>query len=129
MTNSKHFIITLTLMVSLFACQSKQDFQSVDTQTFATIIADSNVVLLDVRTQAEYQQAHIPHALLIDAMQPTFVEQAKQQLAKDRTIALYCRSGRRSKAAASQLAAEGYSVVELNAGFNAWQAAGFEVEK
>ena len=96
-------------------------FQSVDAEHFAQIIEDTTVVRLDVRTDAEYQQGHIPGAILIDVTQSAFIDKAKQQLPKEKTIALYCRSGRRSKTAAQLLAKEGYKVVELNAGFNSWK--------
>ncbi|MDY3134231.1 MAG: rhodanese-like domain-containing protein, partial [Candidatus Egerieousia sp.] len=40
------------------------------------------------------------------------------------TVAIYCRSGRRSKNAAAILAKEGYKVIELAGGFNSWTSAG-----
>ena len=40
------------------------------------------------------------------------------------TLAIYCRSGRRSKNAAAILAKEGYKVIELAGGFNSWTSAG-----
>ena len=45
------------------------------------------------------------------------------------TIAVYCRSGRRSKAAAEFLVKQGYNVIELEGGIMAWQKAGKPVEK
>ena len=92
-----------------------------DADTFAQIIEDTTVVRLDVRTANEYAQGHIPGALLIDVTQADFIQKAEQLLPKDETIALYCRSGRRSKTAAMQLAKNGYQVVELNTGFNSWK--------
>lgn len=44
-------------------------------------------------------------------------------------MALYCRSGKRSKKAAAILSEKGYKVYELDKGFNAWQEAGEKVEK
>jgi len=101
-------------------------YQSVDVATFAEIIQDSNVVLLDVRTQSEYEAGHIPNAILIDVTQADFLPKCKQQLPLDKTIALYCRSGNRSKKAAQILSQEKYKVVELNTGFNSWKG---EIEK
>ena len=115
----KPFPFILCLM-SFLGCKAA-DFRSVDVETFAQVIEDTTVVRLDVRTANEYAQGHIPDALLIDVTQANFVQKAEQLLPKDKTIALYCRSGRRSKTAAEQLANQGYQVIELNTGFNSWK--------
>ena len=120
----KPFPILLCLM-SFLGCKVA-DFRSVDAETFAKVIEDTTVVRLDVRTANEYAQGHIHGALLIDVTQTDFIHKAEQLLPKDKTIALYCRSGRRSKTAAMQLAKHGYQVVELNTGFNSWKG---EVER
>ena len=54
---------------------------------------------------------------------------ADSTLQKDKPVALYCRSGKRSKKAAAILSEKGYKVYELDKGFNAWQEAGEKVEK
>lgn len=120
-------LLYISIAMIVIACQSPQ-FQSVDVQHFAITIADTSIVRLDVRTMNEYNQGHIPGAILIDAMQNDFLTEAKKQLPANSTLAVYCRSGRRSKQAAKQLAAEGFRVVELNNGFNAWIAAGYDIE-
>ena len=51
---------------------------------------------------------------------PDFLEKAKAQLPSGRVIAVYCRSGRRSANACSQLGAEGYKTVNLKGGIIAW---------
>lgn len=112
-------ILCITIVILLIACKNR-DFQSVDFETFAKTISDTSVVLLDVRTPLEYAEGHIPGAILIDATQTDFVLKAKQQLSPYNTVALYCRSGRRSKQAAAQLAAEGFKVIELNMGYISW---------
>ena len=114
----KPFPFLLCLM-SFLGCKAA-DFRSVDAETFAHVIEDTTVIRLDVRTANEYAQGHIPNALLIDVTQADFIQKAEQLLQKDKTIALYCRSGRRSKTAAAQLAKHGYQVIELNTGFNSW---------
>ena len=123
----KRMLGLLTTLCALVGCQSDGEiYQSVAVATFAEIIQDSNVVLLDVRTQSEYEVGHIPNAILIDVTQDDFLPKCKQQLPLDKTIALYCRSGNRSKKAAQLLSQEKYKVVELNTGFNSWKG---EVEK
>ena len=123
----KRMLGLLTTLCALVGCQPDGAiYQSVDVATFAEIIQDSSVVLLDVRTQSEYEAGHIPNAILIDVTQADFLPKCKQQLPLDKTIALYCRSGNRSKKAAQLLSQEKYKVVELNTGFNSWKG---EVEK
>ena len=120
----KPFSLLLCLM-NFMGCQAA-DFRSVDADSFAQVIEDTTVVRLDVRTASEYSQGHISGALLIDVTQADFMQKAEQLLPRDKTIALYCRSGRRSKNAAMQLAKQGYQVIELNTGFNSWKG---EIEK
>ena len=115
----------LLFLMSFLGCKAA-DFRSVDADTFAQIIEDTTIVRLDVRTLNEYAQGHIPNALLIDVTQADFMQKAEQLLPKDNTIALYCRSGRRSKTAAQLLAKQSYQVIELNTGFNSWKG---EVER
>ncbi len=123
-----------TWLCALCGCkgQGAVDFRSVGAEDFAQIIKDTTVVRLDVRTAEEYAAGHIDGAILIDVLQNDFLSEAKKQLPQDRTIALYCRSGRRSKTAAKLLAAEGYDVVELATGWLGWtemqqQKKGYEV--
>lgn len=116
----KRILVLLSSICAMMGCKGAE-FQSVDAETFAQIIQDTTIIRLDVRTQNEYQQGHIPGAILIDVTQANFLEEAKKQLPQTKTIALYCRSGRRSKLAAQMLSKEGYQVVELNTGFNSWK--------
>ncbi|WP_448924606.1 rhodanese-like domain-containing protein [Hoylesella nanceiensis] len=111
----------LSTIFGLFSCnaQSKK-FESVDVATFAKVIADSTVVLLDVRTPEEYEEAHIGNAINIDVLQDSFESKATSILPKNKKIALYCRSGKRSKKAANILAAKGYRIVELTTGYLGW---------
>lgn len=105
------------------ACSSneKHGFKSVAVQEFANIIADtSTVMLVDVRTAEEYGSGHIENALNIDVKQDDFEKNAINMLPKDKTIAVYCRSGRRSKKAAEILSQNGYNVIELDSGYTGW---------
>jgi len=104
------------------AC-GQQNFENVDVQGFAELIADTNVVVLDVRTVDEFKEGHIEGAVNIDQAQSDFIEQVKAAIPTDKTIAVYCRSGRRSANAAGKLAAEGYKCVNLKGGIIAWKEA------
>lgn len=101
-----------------------QTFENMDVKEFASLTADSTVVVLDVRKADEYTQGHIRGAVLIDQFNSDFVEQVKNKVPKDKTIAVYCRSGRRSANAATLLANEGYKTVNLKGGIMAWMNEG-----
>ena len=118
------------LLSSLFSCQqSKRDFKTVPVKEFASLIEDASVQRLDVRTMAEYSEGHIPGTININVLDDSFAVMAGSTLQKDKPVALYCRSGKRSKKAAAILSEKGYKVYELDKGFNAWQEAGEKVEK
>ncbi len=113
----------LALLLAAFGLNTacSQNFENMEVKEFAELIADSNVVVLDVRTADEYAEGHINGAILIDQFKSDFLEQAKAKLPTEKTIAVYCRSGRRSANAAGILAKEGYKPVNLKGGIIAWR--------
>lgn len=108
---------------SLFSCQSPEGTESVSAEAFAKIITQDNVVRLDVRTTQEYAEGHIQGSINIDVLGSGFEQQSLATLPKNKTIALYCRSGNRSKQAVRILARNGYKVVELQNGILGWMSA------
>lgn len=125
----KKILTCLLAVLGLTTACGQQNYEDLDVKGFSELIADTNVVVLDVRTAAEFAEGHILRAVLIDQGQSDFVEKAQAALPTDKTIALYCRSGRRSANAAGRLAAVGYKCVNLKGGIIAWKEAGLEVEK
>ena len=99
-------------------------FSNVGVDEFQALIADPNMQLLDVRTPEEFDEGHIAGATLVDVNDSSFVDRAVAILDKQRPVAVYCRSGRRSARAATLLVAQGYTVTNLNGGVMAWQDAG-----
>lgn len=114
---------------SLFSCQQKGDYKSMNVEEFDSLIQNQDIQRLDVRTLAEYSEGHITRTVNINVMDDSFASMADSLLQKDKPVALYCRSGKRSKKAADILSSKGYKVFELNKGFNAWQESGKEIEK
>ena len=97
------------------------------TQQEAKNIMDSNedFIILDVREQEEFDEGHIPGAILISYTQ--IYELAKEKLPdKNQQILVYCRSGRRSKIAAQSLAELGYTNVKEFGGILDWP---YEIER
>ena len=119
----KKLLTCLLAVLGLNSACGQINYENVDVNGFATLIADTNVVVLDVRTASEYAEGHIQGAVLIDQNQSDFVEKAKASLPQGKTIALYCRSGRRSANAAGKLADVGYKCVNLKGGIIAWKEA------
>ena len=120
----KKILIFLLATLGLTTACGQDNFENTDVQSFSELVADTNVVVLDVRTVAEFNEGHIDRAILIDQGQSNFVEKAKATLPIDKKIALYCRSGRRSANAAGRLADIGYKCVNLKGGIIAWKDAG-----
>lgn len=119
-------LLVLCLSSACLSGQQTGSFTSVDVETFEKVLMDDkSYVVLDVRTYKEYSEGHIPGTdLNIDVLASSFREEAVRQIPEGKTVALYCRSGSRSKKAASILAESGYQVLELGSGFKGWNAAG-----
>ena len=122
-------ILTLVLAALGLNTACSQNFANMEVKEVAELRAVSNVVILDVRKADEFAEGHIKGADLIDPFQSDFVEQAKAKLPIDKTIAIYCRSGRRSANAAGKLADVGYKCVNLKGGILAWKEANLPVVK
>lgn len=87
--------------------------------------SETGYVILDVRTQEEYDEGHIPGSVLIPDYE--IKDRAQEQLKdKEQMIFVYCRSGRRSKNAAEELAGMGYENIWEFGGILDWP---YEIEK
>ena len=127
--NSK-FMGILTMLFSLTGCNAQSEgFKSLSVEEYAKAIEDTTIVRLDVRTAEEYADGHIEKTLNIDVLKYDFEQRAVAELPKDKTIAINCRSGKRSKNAARILVKNGYKVIELDSGFNGWTGKGMPVSK
>ena len=82
---------------------------------------DENAVLLDVRTQEEYDEKHLIDAELIDIRQPQSFMSSAGDLPKDKNYFIYCRSGASSAQACQLLDQLGVSATyNLKGGILAW---------
>ena len=120
----KKFLTCLLAVLGLNTACGQGNFENADVNEFAELVADTNVVVLDVRTASEFAEGHLERSVNIDYHQSDFVEKAKAALPLDKKIAVYCRSGRRSAGAAGILGAVGYKLVNLKGGIIAWKEAG-----
>ena len=125
----KKIVTCLMAVLGLSSACAQANYEDADVQLFSELTKDSNAVVLDVRTAEEFKDGHIEGALLIDQAKDDFIQKAKATLPIDKTIAIYCRSGRRSANAAGRLAVEGYRCVNLKGGIIAWKEANMPVTR
>ena len=99
---------------------TKEAYQMISMEEAKKIMdEEDNIVILDVRTQEEYESGHIPGAICVP--NENIEEEAIVELPdKDQKILLYCRSGNRSKQAAGKLAKAGYTNILEFGGIIDW---------
>ena len=115
--------VALMLIPLLIGCNGnhKSAYEQI-TPAEAKAIMDSEegYVILDVRIPEEFAERHIEGAILIPDYE--IGEKAESILTdKDQLILVYCRSGRRSKNAANELAKLGYTNIKEFGGINDWK--------
>ena len=82
--------------------------------------SENGYIIIDARTQSEYDEGHIPGAILIPEYE--IADRAENELPdKNQLILVYCRSGRRSKIAAEELVKLGYTNVKEFGGIIDWE--------
>jgi rhodanese-related sulfurtransferase len=94
---------------------------------------NDNIFIIDVRTQQEYDEGHVPGSILmpVDEFEKTVSE---GEILPGKTVLIYCQSGNRSSRAADILSKTGYNYVEdqsvnnMLGGFSEWQSKGYPVE-
>lgn len=115
------------ILLGLAACQKAETdkkneavYMNINAQEAKEIMdTEKDYVILDVRTQEEFDEKHIPNAVLIPDYE--IAEKAEEILKdKDQLILVYCRSGRRSKLAAEELVSLGYTNIREFGGIIDW---------
>jgi rhodanese-related sulfurtransferase len=118
--------------LGLWACAAgnqKTEYKNLTCAQFEELIKSENVQLVDVRTLAEHMEGHIPGSLNINVQDENFASCIDDLLDKKKEVAVYCRSGRRSRTAAEILVKKGFKVYNLDKGILNWMEEGREVEQ
>ena len=123
---NKRFLLMLLTLALPFGCVGCSDGGSASydqisgAEAKALMDSESGYVIIDARTQEEYDQGHIPGAIMIPEYE--IAVRAENELPdKDQLILVYCRSGRRSKIAAEELVKLGYTNVKEFGGIIDWE--------
>ena len=123
----KTLILMMFSLLSLFSCKGYKDLT---VNEFESMLSqDQTAQLVDVRTPEEFAENHLPGAINMDWRGEAFTEKSQNQLAKDRPVMVYCRSGRRSAEAAATLDGMGFKTYNMKGGIIAWTEAGKRVTK
>ena len=122
-------VIALTAVLILTGCGSSADdktvgdkktYRQVSTEEAAAMMEEeTDYIILDVRTQEEYETTHIPGAICIPN-ETIGTGDIPELPDKDQLILVYCRSGNRSKQASEKLAKQGYTNIVEFGGINSW---------
>ncbi len=83
------------------------------------IMETADAVILDVRTEEEFQSSRIPDSININVMGGSFIDKV-DSLDKSKTYFVYCRSGGRSAQACSFMVGRGFNVYNLAGGIMNW---------
>lgn len=111
----------------LFGCMSpvtpepqKAVYEEISMQEAIELMeAEKDYIILDVRTEAEFKEKHIPNAVNVPN-ENIGSEEIPELPDKDQLILVYCRSGNRSKKASAKLAELGYTQVKEFGGILNW---------
>ena len=123
---NKRFLLMLLTLALPFGCVGCSDGGSASydqisgAEAKALMDSESGYIIIDARTQEEYDVGHIPGAILVPEYE--IADRAEKELPdKDQLILVYCRSGRRSKIAAEELVKLGYTNVKEFGGIIDWE--------
>ena len=128
----KAYFLFATLVLALIAPMSAESeaVKNVSVAEAAKVLGErKDVVVIDVRTDAEFKEGHIAGAKNIDFLDADFAKKVGE-LDKSKTYLVHCAAGGRSTKSLNSFKSQKFSsILHLNEGFKAWVAAGKPVEK
>ena len=113
-------LVSLALLTGCGGNTADGAYRQITQEKAKEMMDTQDVIILDVREQSEYNSGHIPGAVLLPVGTIDEATAAAAIPAKDSTVLVYCRSGNRSKTAASALAELGYTNLYEFGGINTW---------
>ena len=113
-------LVSIALLTGCGGNTADGAYRQITQEKAKEMMDTQEVIILDVREQSEYDSGHIPGAVLLPVGTIDEATAAAAIPAKDSTVLVYCRSGNRSKTAASALAELGYTNLYEFGGINTW---------
>lgn len=116
----KKYIIpgAIILIFAIYTMMGNTGEGDFDSEKLSTLLEEGSTLLIDVRTQGEFNAGHIPGAILIPY---DTLPQAMVEWPKEGSIVVYCRSGNRSSQAKIRLEGAGYTSVLDFGAFSSWK--------
>ena len=113
-------LLSLLLLAGCGKNAADASYQQITQEKAKEMMDSQEVIILDVREEDEYENGHIPNAVLLPV--DTIDENTAAEVIpeKDSTVLVYCRSGNRSKTASSTLVKLGYTNIYEFGGINTW---------
>jgi phage shock protein E len=109
-------IIALYLLIRLFGILSRLGIKQLSPRE---LDQKKGIMVLDVRTNKEYEQGHIPGSVHVQLSE---IGDKVKKLKKDKELLVYCQNGNRSIWAIKRLMGMGYkNLYNLKGGYNAWK--------
>ena len=118
--NTSYILIGLAVVGFLIYNRVLSNVPSISSEESQKVISDNNYRFLDVRTDGEYSDGHIPNSIHIP-FQEIKSRISEIEKIKDKKIIVYCRSGARSSMASKTLLKEGFDVSNLTGGIMSWK--------
>lgn len=108
----KKFLLIILMLILVCGCENKAETKKVqNTLEYKELMENNPYIIVDVRTEDEYNSGHIVDAINI----PVDKLNDSTDLGKDKLIFVYCLSGGRSQQAYQILTSLGYDVYDLGA--------------
>lgn len=123
------FFFICSCITTLVGCNINPKVQHLSSDEFESLIQEEDVQCVDVRTVAEYSDGHIPGSINLNILDKNFSSEAQELLNKEAPVAVYCKSGRRSRKAANILTELGFNVYNLDKGIEDWKKNKKNIEK
>ena len=121
----KKFFMLIGVIVLIISCPGcGNDYKHIDAKRAAEMMqTETNYIILDVRTPAEFEKTHIPNAVLLPVDEIKAGKFSETLPDKNQVIMIYCQTGRRAEDAAAILVKAGYNKVYEFGGLVDWNGA------
>lgn len=124
------FISFLAAIGLCTSCTAESKIKKLSPEEYTKAVkSDSMGVILDVRKPEEFAEGHLNGAMSLDFLNSSVFDDGLKNLDKNKHYYIYCRSGKRSHAAADKMQKKGFIVFDMEGGILNWTGKGFPVVK